>query len=132
MHFELEEAARELVSRIAGDDVVAWPNVAFTPPADGSPYLKFDYMPAISEPVSLDRKCRYYVGIVQVSVIFQPEMGTRYAREVAKTFCAGVTDGLELTDGYVYNACEVFSIISTDTGLSLPMRFKVRAEEHRQ
>lgn len=126
MHYELEEAAREIISAAFGDDLVAWPNLPFTPPEDARPYAKFDYIPAISEAVGISRKCRYYVGIVQVGIVFKPGGGTDMARRAAQIICDKTPAGLELSTGFVYTAGEVMQTVKTKTGWMIPVRFKVR------
>lgn len=130
MHFELEKAARSLIAKHFTDDQVAWPNIPFTPPADGGIYVKFNYMVAASEAVGISRKCRYYIGLVQVGIIFRPGLGNQYAREAASTLCKLIPEGLELDTGFVYTAAEVLTEIPSETGWMIPVRFEVRAEEH--
>lgn len=140
MHYELEMAAREAVWSWFGDTYwISYPNTEFTPPADGSPWLKFDYIEALTQTVSLDRKCRVYVGIVQVSVFFSPGTGTSIAKNIAQGVAKRAADGimLSMTDdnglnpvevGCILEAGELKRVVKKDTGWMIPVQFTVRAE----
>ena len=141
MHYELYQASQEAIFAWFGDDYqIMTENADFIPPADGSPYLKYDYIEAASMTMSLDRKCRVYLGIVQVSVIFSPGTGVSVARKIAADVANRAIDGimLSLTDdttatnvGYISEAGSVQQVVKHNSGWSIPVRFTVRAEEMR-
>lgn len=85
MHYDLMVAARKaLAEEYESEYPIAYENVEFKPPSKGGMWLSFHYTEAETVYASLDRKCRYYVGMVQVNVIFAPGVGTDKARKLAK------------------------------------------------
>ena len=71
MHYELMLSARKaLATEYESRFKIAYENVEFTPPGDGSPWLKFDYAEVDTEYLSLDRKCVSYIGMIQVGIVF--------------------------------------------------------------
>lgn len=143
MHFELYQASQEAVFKWFGNTyAIMTENAAFTPPADGSPYLKFDYIEASTMTVSLDRLCRVYLGIVQVSVIISPGSGVMAGRKIADDVANRAIDGIMLTVtdsdglnpvevGYIVDAGSVEQVVKHDSGWSIPVRFTVRAESQK-
>lgn len=132
MHYELMTASRKELSK--GFEIrypIAYENVNFIPPGDGSMWLKYHYIESETVYTSLDRKCRYFVGMIQVDVICSPGYGTDKARLLAKEIADFFYDGKMLEAGYVYQGGEVRPIQRSDTGWSVPVRFYVRAEEKR-
>lgn len=142
MHLELYQASQEAVFNWFGTTyAIMTENSDFTPPADGSPYLKFDYIEASTMTVSLDRKCRVYLGIVQVSVIISPGAGILSGRKIADDVANRAIDGIMLTVtddgglnptevGYIVEGGEVNRVVKHDSGWSIPVRFTVRADAH--
>lgn len=132
MHYELMLAARKaLADAYERRFAIAYENVEFTPPADGSPWLAFHYKEVDTAYLSLDRKCKSYIGLVQVNIIFAPGSGTDKARRLAKDIADFFEDGKMLEHGYIYEGGEVRPIQKSETGWLVPVRFSVRAEEKR-
>lgn len=130
MHFELYEASAEFVASIIldSDNLVAWENIPFTPPVDGSEYYRFNYKEADTVTTSLDRKCAYFVGMVQVDVVFSPGSGVSVARKLAADVAKSAVDGTMLSTGYILSRGEVHPVQKSDTGWFIPVRFYVRCE----
>lgn len=130
MHYELMLAARvSLARRYEKRYPIAYENVSFTPPADGGMWLAFHYTEVSSEYTSLDRKCRSYIGMVQVNVVIPPGSGTDKGRQFAKDIANFFEDGKLLRTGYIYEGGEVRPIQKSETGWMVPVRFYVRFDE---
>lgn len=74
---------------------VAWPNVDFSPPADG-PYLKVEHSPGEPSAASSGAEgYTRYVGILQVAVVARKNSGTitptKAAAEIAAAFEIGTS-----------------------------------------
>lgn len=133
MHYDLMVAARKaLAEEYESEYPIAYENVEFKPPSKGGMWLAFHYTEAETVYASLDRKCRYYVGMVQVNVIFAPGSGTDKARKIAKGIADFFDDGKMFETGYVSHGGEVRPIQKSETGWLVPVRFYVRAEEKRK
>lgn len=133
MHYDLMVAARKaLAEEYESEYPIAYENVEFKPPSNGGMWLAFHYTEAETVYASLDRKCRYYVGMVQVNVIFAPGSGTDKARKLAKGIADFFDDGKMFETGYVSQGGEVRPIQKSETGWLVPVRFYVRAEEKRK
>lgn len=133
MHYELMLAARVLLDTQFGPAYsISYENVPFVPPSDGSMWLKFDYMEAETRFLSLDRKCKSYIGIVQVAVIFSPGDGTDAARRAASDIAKFFYDGRMLQHGYIYQGAEVRPVQKHETGYMIPVRFTVRFDEKQE
>ena len=133
MHYDLMVAARKaLAARYERGYAIAYENLLFTPPDGGGMWLKFDYKEVDSDFVSLDRKCRVYVGIVQISVVFPPNAGTDRARQLAKDIANFFEDGKILETGYISEGASVHPVQKSETGWFVPVRFNVRFEERRK
>ncbi|WP_279025576.1 phage tail terminator-like protein [Gibbsiella quercinecans] len=128
MHYDLELAARDFVYSNFPDVPMCIPNVNFNPPSDGSNWIKFDYIEALTETVSLDRQCRVFIGIVQVGVVFSPGAGTDAAKNLAKAIAKSARDGIMLATGYIVEAGAVKPTQPSGTGWMIPVRFAVRTE----
>lgn len=132
MHYDLMLSARKsLAVEYESQYQIAYENVEFSPPGDGGIWLQYHYSEAETVFASLDRKCRYYVGMVQVNVVFQPGSGTDKARRLAKEIADFFDDGKMLETGYVVQGGEVRPVQKSETGWLVPVRFYVRAEEKR-
>lgn len=108
MHYDLMVAARKaLAEEYESEYPIAYENVEFKPPSKGGMWLSFHYTEAETVYASLDRKCRYYVGMVQVNVIFAPGVGTDKARKLAKGIADFFEDGKILETGYISQGGEV-------------------------
>lgn len=126
-HFELSEDSRAAVfSEFSSRYPISAENISFTPPADGSPWLKFDYMEAATEVPDLARKCRSFIGLVQLSVHFSPGTGTTTARRIAKEIATFAQDGKTIGRGYLYSPGEVRPVQKHENGWTIPVRFAVR------
>lgn len=133
MHYDLMLAARKaLAKEYENRYPIAYENVNFEPPKNGDTWLKFDYVEVDSEYLSLDRKCRSYIGMVQIGVVFAPGSGTDSARMLAKQIADFFYDGKMLETGYVSEGAEVRPIQKSETGWLVPVRFNVRVEERRK
>ena len=132
MHYEMMLAARKaLAAEFEGRYSIAYENVLFTPPDSGTTWMKFDYVEVSSDYVSLDRKCRAYIGMVQVGVVLPPGAGTDRARMLAKEVAEFFEDGKMLDTGYVSEGGQVRPIQKSETGWMIPIRFNVRYDERR-
>lgn len=132
MHYELMLAARmALAEQYENQYKIAYENVNFTPPGDGSIWLAFHYHEVDSEYVSLDRKCRVYLGMVQVNVTLPPGTGTDKARLLAKDIAEFFEDGKMLNTGYISEGAEVRPVQKSETGWMIPVRFTVRLDHKR-
>lgn len=132
MQYEMMVAARKLVSDaavdIAGGLPVAYENCGFTPPSNGSIWLKFDYTEVDSVTWGLQRTCRYYVGMVQVSIFFSPGTGTDDPRKLAGQLANAFREGIELDAGYIYEGGVVHPVVKSQSGWFIPVRFYVRID----
>lgn len=107
-------------------------NVAFTPPPDGSPWLQFDYMEASSAVLDLARRCRSYIGMVQIGVHFSPGTGIDKARQIAKEIARFAEDGKIIGRGYIFTPGEVRPLQKQENGWFYPVRFSVRYDTQPQ
>lgn len=132
MHYELSVACRKLVSDaavdFAGSLPVAYENCGFTPPPGGGMWLKFDYTEVDTVTWSLQRTCRYYVGMCQVSVFFSPGMGVDRPRQLAGRLANAFVDGTMLDSGYIYEGGTVHPVVKSQSGWFIPVRFYVRLD----
>lgn len=132
MHYELMLAARKaLAKQYERLYSIAYENVMFTPPDSGESWLKFDYKEADTIYMSLDRKCRSYVGMVQVGIVFPPNSGTDRARLLAKDIANFFEDGKMLETGYISEGASIHPVQKSETGWFIPIRFYVRFDEKR-
>ena len=133
MHYELSAAARAEVIKFANGAIpVSFENKNFTPPVNGDMWLKFDYMEADTQFLSLDRKCKSYIGLVQIGVIVMPGSGADDARRKAKEIADFLYDGKMLNDGYISEGGTVHPMIKHDSGWLIPVRCNVRYDEKRK
>lgn len=135
MHYEMALKCKAAAAKFAADNglKVAGDNVDFIPPKGGETYLKVSYVEADSRSVDLSRKCRVYLAMVQIDVIFKPGIGTDSARliaqNVAKYFPEGEILGDDKLDLYVSEWAEVHGVQKAQTGWFFPVRFTVRCEQ---
>ena len=138
MHFEMYQATQQLLYSWNLDLPIATENSTFTPPADGSMWLKYDYSEADARAVSLDRHCRVYIGMVQLSIFFAPGDGIAIARKLAQYVAKRAADGIMLRvkhsdgsttfAGWINEGGAVSPVQKTPTGWFFPVRFYTRAE----
>lgn len=131
MHYDIALKCKAAAAKFAADNgiKIASDNVDFTPPANGDTYLKFSYVEADSRSVDLSRKCRVYLAMVQIDVIFKPGIGTDSARLIAQNVAKYFPEG-EIIDSvnkvYVSEWAEVSGVQKHETGWFFPVRFAVR------
>lgn len=132
MHYEMSVAARKALAKQYDNQYgIAYENVMFTPPNFGDAWLKFDYAEADTIYLSIDRKCISYIGMVQISVVFQPNSGVDRARALAKDIANFFEDGKILDTCYISEGARVHPMQKSETGWLIPIRFYVRTEEKR-
>ena len=135
MHYDMALKCKAAVAKFAAENGlrVAGDNVDFIPPRGGETYLKASYVEADSRSVDLSRKCRVYLAMVQIDVIFKPGIGTDRARliaqNVAKYFPEGKILGDDKINLYVSEWAEVHGVQKAQTGWFFPVRFTVRCEQ---
>lgn len=131
MHYDIALKCKAAAAKFAADNgiMIASDNVDFNPPANGATYLKFSYVEADSRSVDLSRKCRVYLAMVQIDVIFKPGIGTDSARLIAQNVAKYFPEG-EIIDSvnkvYVSEWAEVSGVQKHETGWFFPVRFAVR------
>lgn len=131
MHYEMALKCKAAAAKFAADNglKVAGDNVDFIPPVGGDTYLKVSYVEADSRSVDLSRKCRVYLAMVQIDVIFKPGIGTDRARLIAQNVAKYFPEG-EIIDPinkvYVSEWAEVHGVHKYETGWFFPVRFTVR------
>lgn len=133
MHYEMALKCKAAVAKFAADNglVVAGDNVDFIPPKGGETYLKASYVEADSRSVDLSRKCRVYLAMVQIDVIFKPGIGTDSARLIAQNVANYFPEGKIVDPGsklYVSEWAEVHGVQKHETGWFFPVRFTVRCD----
>lgn len=127
MHYELSVAARvAFAKQFEKQFPIQYENVDFVPPGEGGIWLKYDYTEADTLFLSLDRKCKSFIGMVQIAVIFPPGSGIDTARKVAKNIADFFEDGKMLSIGYIYEGAIVHPVQKSETGWFYPVRFYVR------
>ena len=133
MHYDIALKCKAAVAKFAAENglVVAGDNVDFKPPKHGETYLKFSYVEADSRSFDLSRKCRVYLAMVQIDVIFKPGIGTDAARLIAQNVAKSFPEG-KVVDSeiklYVSEWAEVHGVQKHETGWFFPVRFTVRCE----
>lgn len=63
---------------------VAWENVAFTPPVDGSAYLKFNLLAGQTRSDDLAGQLRAWIGVAQITVFVPAGAGPAAAESLLK------------------------------------------------
>lgn len=134
MHYDLTVAARsalnDFINMPGNYYPVAYESVPFDPPVDGSTWLKFDYVEADTKRVSLDRKCMYFVGMVQIGIQFAPGRGMDKTRLLAKSIAEFFYDGKILINGaYIVEGAEIKPVQKSVGGWFYPVRFYVRIDK---
>lgn len=133
MHYDMALKCKAVVAKFAAKNMlrVAGDNVDFRPPAGGETYLKVSYVEAGSRSVDLSRKCRVYLAMVQIDVIFKPGIGTDRARITAQRIAKSFPEG-KIVDPesklYVSEWAEVHGVQKHEAGWFFPVRFTVRCE----
>lgn len=133
MHYDMALKCKAAVAKFAAENGlrVAGDNVDFRPPAGGETHLKVSYVEAYSRSVDISRKCRVYIGLVQIDVIFKPGIGADSARLIAQNVAKYFPEG-KIIDSvnkvYVSEWAEVHGVHKHDAGWFFPVRFTVRCE----
>lgn len=127
-HYEMSLAAGSALFRQFGQRfAISKENVPFNPPA-GAEWLRFNYIEADTQFVSLNRKCKVYLGIVQIDVVFQPGEGINYFRGIAKEIADFFEDGKMLDVGYISQGATVHPVQKSETGWFIPVRYTLRVD----
>ena len=107
---------------------IAYEDVAFTPPADGSTYLRAFLLPANTTSEDLEGKHTAYRGIFQVSVVTKAGIGRGAAEGIAALY----PNNLALTKSdltvYVRSPMSTGSAQQGDTTTTLPLSIQYRAD----
>ena len=111
---------------------IAFEDVAFTPPADGSPYLRAFLLPANTTSEDLEGKHTAYRGVFQVSVVTKAGGGRGPAELIAEEIAALLPNNLQLTKTgfsvYVRSPMSTAPSQAADTTTLLPLSFQYRAD----
>jgi hypothetical protein len=111
---------------------IAYEDVAFTPPADGSSYLRAFLMPASTTSEDLEGKHTAYRGVFQVNVVTKAGGGRGAAGLIADEIAALFPNNLALTKTaftvYVRSPMATASAQQGDTTTTLPLSFEYRAD----
>lgn len=111
---------------------IAYEDVAFTPPADGSPYLRAFLLPANTTSEDLEGKHTAYRGVFQVSVVTKAGSGRGTAEGIADEIAALFPSNLALTKTtftvYVRSPMATAPAQQADTASLLPLSFTYRAD----
>lgn len=111
---------------------IAYQGVAFTPPVDGSPYLRAFLLPASPDSHDLEGKHTAYSGEFQVSVVTKAGIGQGAAESIADEIAALYPNNLPLTKTtftvYVRSPMATAQAQPDDTTTTLPLSFTYRAD----
>lgn len=128
--YDMAKAARKALASFVGSRYpIAYENLEFTEPDDGSMWLKFDYLPADKIYKSLSRKCIALLGMVQIGIVFAPGAGVDDARKLAKELVNFFEDGKIFDVGFIFKGAESMTMQKSQRGWLLPIRFTVRYDE---
>jgi len=76
---------------------IAWPNVAFTPPASGK-YLRANHLPNTTSQISLGTSGQNrHIGLYQIDVLWPLNSGDTAPKEIAGAIAAHFKRGTEFT-----------------------------------
>ncbi|WP_443699177.1 phage tail terminator-like protein [Pseudomonas sp.] len=111
---------------------IAYEDVAFTAPADGSTYLRAFLLPANTDSQDLEGKHTAYRGIFQVSIVTKAGIGRGTASLIAEEIAALFPNNLELVKSglsvFVRSPMSTSTAQQGDTTSSLPLSFQYRAD----
>lgn len=98
----LELAARAALAPLVGEANIAWPNLVFQPPGDGTPYARVDHLWARTAPVGIgvDAFTRR-PGILQVLLLYPLGKGEAASLAAAQAVCDAFKRGTRLNRGAV-------------------------------
>lgn len=111
---------------------IAYEDVAFTPPADGSPFLRAFLLPASADSLDLEGKHTAFRGVFQVTVVTKAGLGRGAAGLIAEEIAALFPNNLGLTKAdatvYVRSPMSAGSTQVGDTSTALPLSLQYRAD----
>lgn len=111
---------------------IAYEDVAFTPPADGSPYLRSFLLPANTTSEDLEGKHTAYRGVYQVSVVTKAGEGRGAASLIADELAALFPNNLDMAKAsftvYTRSPMSTAPAQQGDTTTTLPLSFAYRAD----
>jgi len=111
---------------------IAFEDVTFTPPANGSAYLKAYLLPGNTDSEDLEGKHISYRGVFQVSVVTTTGSGRGAAGLIAEEIAALYPNNLALTKAeftvFVRSPMSTAAALQGETTSSLPLSFQYRAD----
>lgn len=111
---------------------IAYEDIPFTPPADGSPYLRAFLLPANTTSEDLEGKHTAYRGVFQVSVVTKAGIGRGAAESIADELAALFPNNLAMTKTtftvFVRSPMSTAQAQQGDTTTTLPLSFTYRAD----
>lgn len=111
---------------------VAYEDAPFTPPSDGSTYLRAFLLPANPDSLDLEGRHTTYRGVFQVSVITKAGIGRGAAGLIAEEIAALLPNNLRLEKSgfevFVRSPMSAAGAIQGDTSTTLPLSFQYRAD----
>jgi hypothetical protein len=111
---------------------IEYEDVAFTPPSDGSPYLRSYLLPANTTSEDLEGKHTAYRGVYQVSVVTKAGEGRGVASLIADELAALFPNNLAMTKTsftvYTRSPMSTATAQPGDTTTTLPLSFVYRAD----
>lgn len=111
---------------------IAYEDIAFTAPADGSAYLRVFLLPANTDSQDLEGKHTAYRGVFQVSVVTKAGSGRGAAELIAEEIAVLFPNNLALTKAdltvFVRSPMTTAASVQGDTASTLPLSFQYRAD----
>jgi hypothetical protein len=111
---------------------IAYEDVSFAPPADGSAYLKAFLLPGNTDSEDLEGKHTSYRGVFQISVVTATGSGRGAAGLIAEDIAMLFPNNLALTKAdftvYVRSPMATAAALQGETTSSLPLSFQYRAD----
>lgn len=111
---------------------IAYQNVAFTPPADGSTYLRCFLLPADSDSQDLEGIHEAFLGVFQVSIVSKAGVGAGEAGGIADELRALFPNNLPLSKSgftvFVRTPASQGPAIQETDFVSIPVSFEYRAD----
>ncbi len=111
---------------------IAFEDVEFTPPSDGSPYLQAYLLPANLDSTDLEGVHLLFQGVFQISIVTAAGNGTGAASAIADELRALFPNNLRLVQSglpvFVMTPLSTAAAIAGDTTTALPTSFRYRAD----
>lgn len=111
---------------------VGYQNKKFTPPTDGSAYLKCALLPAITGSEDLEGIHRIFQGIFQISIVDSKENGLGASEGIVKELSALFPNNLLLSKSgltvYVRTPCTEGPAVQEAAKATIPVWFNYRAD----